>query len=339
MKTFGPTSAKTSATSASHSRTGKPQPGRRLHRHEQDEDEAERREEEGRLPLREADGHLGGVEAEEQPAQHVDTVLGGDGDRLDGAVVGQQRLLADRRREPGTGERALEGQDEEPRGHGQPGQQPLAARRGGRGAAQARGTQDQGHGQALGARQRHERPRHGEAGGAPAAPPGRASGRAAAGRGRGTGRCPSRRGIPRRPVRRGRRGRRRGAPRARRRGAWPRAPRGGSRRGRAPSRRERRRRSSPSPRAPSGVGEGQDRGVEEARGARGRRLAGVVLEGVALGHRLRVLRDHVEVAHLGHEVAAGRPQQEAEEGRGDGQPEQEEGAHGPMLAASHARVP
>ena len=172
MKTFGPASAKTSATSASHSRTGKRIPAGGFTATSRTKHEGERREEEGRLPLREPDGHLGGVEAEEQPAQHVDTVLGGDGDRLDGAVVGQQRLLADRGREPGTGERALQGQDEEPRGHGQPGQQPLAARRGGRGAAQARSTQDQGHGQALGARQRHERPRHGEAGGAPAAPPG-----------------------------------------------------------------------------------------------------------------------------------------------------------------------
>ena len=62
----------------------------------------------------------------------------------------------------------------------------------------------------------------------------------------------------------------------------------------------------PLPARPQRVGEGEDRRVEHAGGARGGRLARVVLEGVALGHRLRVLADHVEVDDLGDEVGIRR---------------------------------
>ena len=73
------------------------------------------------------------------------------------------------------------------------------------------------------------------------------------------------------------------------------------------------------------MGGGQDPGVQQAGGAGGGGLAGVVLEGMALGHRARVLADQVQVDDLGDELAAGGVQhrgQEDERDRGRGRQQQ-----------------
>ena len=63
-----------------------------------------------------------------------------------------------------------------------------------------------------------------------------------------------------------------------------------------------RERDQPLAAEPRAVGGGQHPGVEEARGSRRRRVAGVVLERPALRHRPRVVRDQVEVDDLGDEA-------------------------------------
>ena len=296
------------------------QRGGRPHRGEQDEDERQRGEEEGRLPLGEADRHLRGVEAEEQAAQDVDPVLGRRGQGLDGAVVGQERFLPDRGLEPGAGDQALQRDDQQRRREGHPGQQPLAPRQGA--AAEAGRAEDEGDRQALRAREGHERPRRGEARGGRAVPE----------------------GEPPVEEEEGQEEEERDV------GAVEIAPDDGPREGDEAAGEEPLACSRQAPGHPRGegdrreveastqedgegheafaagarrVGEREDRGVKEARGARGGSLARVVPEGVALGHGLRVLRDDVEVAHLGHEVAAGRPQEEAQEARDDRQPDEE----------------
>jgi hypothetical protein len=70
---------------------------------------------------------------------------------------------------------------------------------------------------------------------------------------------------------------------------------------------------------PGRMSQGQPGRVQQAGGAGGRGLAGVVLEGVPLGQRPRVLAYDVEVDHLRHEVAIGRRQHESDEQTADGQ--------------------
>ena len=299
--------------------------GGRPHRDEQHEHEGEGREEEGGLSLREADRHLGGVEAEEEAAQHVDAVLRGGGERLDRAVVGQERLLADGGLQPGAGQQALQRQHQEARADRQPRQQSLAARRGG--AAEAGRAEDHRHREALGAREGDERARGGEGGGAAAArvrepaveqeerEEEEESDVGAVEVAPDDGPAEGDEGAGEPPL-----------PRSREALGHP--GREGDRREEERGAEEDGERDEPLAPRPGRVGEGEDRGVEEARGPRGRCLARVVAEGVALGHRLRVLRDHVEVADLRHEVAARRPQEQAEEGGGDGQPEEERAHRG-----------
>ena len=50
---------------------------------------------------------------------------------------------------------------------------------------------------------------------------------------------------------------------------------------------------------------------------------------MALGHRARVLADHVEVDHLGDEAAPRGREHGEEEGHDDGKDEQREGKAGP----------
>ncbi len=302
----------------------------RPHRGEQDEEEGEGGEEERRLPLGEADRHLRGIQAEQQAAHHVHPVLGGRGEGLDGAVAREEGLLADRRLEPLSGDQSLERQHQQGRAQWRPGEQPLAARQGT--APQAGRAEHEGDGQPLRAREGHERSRRGEADRARAAPPreppveeqqreeeeerdvravqvtpddgagegDETAGQEALSRSREAGRHPRGQGDGR-EVERG-------------------AQEDGKGHEALAAR-------------PRRVGEREERRVEEARGTGRRSLARVVAEGVALGHRLRVLRDDVEVAHLRHEMAARRPQEEAEEARDDGQADEERRAHGVDLSS------
>ena len=276
-----------------------------------------------RLP-READRHIGRIEAQQQPAHDVDAVPRGHGERLDRPVVGQERLLRDRGLEPGPRDHALQREDTQPHGDRGKGPEPVALlppREG-----QARERQPEREREPLRPREREQRTRHDEAA------------RRAAGREREPAleqqECEEQEERDVRAVEiapdHGARERDEGAASRPSRGPARRAPMrtasgseagrarrpAGSRTRRAP--RPERRRRARAPARPCGAGSWPPWSAPRP-GCSGR---------VALGHRPRVLRDDVEVAHLRDEVAAGGPQHEADEERGREQPDQEERAHG-----------
>ena len=81
---------------------------------------------------------------------------------------------------------------------------------------------------------------------------------------------------------------------------------------------------------------GQQGRVEEARGARRRGLADVVVKGMSLGHGLRVAAHDEEVDDLGGEVPAGGRQHRDDEASGHehGDQDDERAARGPESSTS-----
>jgi hypothetical protein len=306
------------------------EPGRGPGRHEQDEDEPERGKRERRVTGREADRGLGGVEPEEQPPDRVDPVSGGDVEARHEPVVGQQRLVRDRRAEPRAGESAHEDEQGEGGGEGGEGKKTLPCESGTR-AKEARPSEDEGHDHALGPGQGEGRSRQREAAGLALAPEDEPPVE------HEKGEEEEQRDV--RPVEEAPdHGAAEGDERAREE-PLPRTPEPHAqamghcdRRQVEPGpEQDREGDEALSPRA-RGVADREEGGVEGARRPRGRSLARVVLKGVALGHRPGVLADDVQVGDLRDEVAPRAVQHRPDEAGSHQPAEEQERAHGGILA-------